>query len=339
MSGKKVFISLATLLAFFNARAQQSWEIRLTDPPSIGSIRGMSVVNNAVVWVSGTGGKAGVTTDAGAHWKWVTVQGHDSCDWRSLIAFSDKRALLLNAGEPAFMMLTTDGGDNWQEVYHNDTKGIFFDGIAFKNAAEGIAVGDPINGKFMIIQTKDSGRTWQLQEEAKRPSAADGEAIFAASNSSVKRTGNGNGCFITGGKASRFFTGWNNWKSVNWPMLSGSAGTGAFSIAFRGKHAVVTGGDYMNDTLTRLNCVYTTNGGKNWQLPPAPPAGFRSCVQYISDKLVIATGTSGTDISEDGGLHWRNISKTGFHVAGVSPDGKRVWLAGSRKMGMIDIAP
>lgn len=328
---------LALLFTGFKSFAQQ---IRLLDTPPISSIRGMSVVNDSVVWVSGTGGQAGITTDAGAHWKWVTVPGHDSCDWRSLISFSNKRALLLNAGEPAFIMLTTDGGDSWEEVYRNNTKGIFFDGIAFKNAKEGIAVGDPLNGKFMIIQTHDSGRTWQALAETKRPAAEEGEAIFAASNSSVVYAGNSKGCFITGGRKSRFFTGWDNWTSVTWPMIDGGAGTGAFSVAFDGpRKAIVVGGDYMRDTLATGNCVFTNDGGRTWQPAATPPSGYRSCVKYISPKLAIATGTSGTDISRDGGLHWHNIGKTGFHVAGVAPNGKKIWLAGNRKLAVIDHLP
>jgi photosystem II stability/assembly factor-like uncharacterized protein len=338
MTGKKV-LSFLLSLVLTHSFAQQRYNIQLQDVPPINSIRGMSVVNDSVIWLSGTGGKVGRTTDAGIHWNWLTVPGYDSCDWRSLLAFSDQRALLLNAGEPASLLLTTDGGINWQQVYYNNTKGIFFDGITFRNLTEGIAIGDPMNGKFTIIRTTDSGRTWFPDPENNLPAAKEGEAIFAASGTSLRRISAGEqACFITGGTHSRFFKGWQQWQPVEWPFIHGRSGTGAFSVAFRDKlRGVAVGGDYMLDTLTAGNCMLTRDGGRSWQPAITPPKGYRSCVQYITNKLLIATGTSGTDISEDGGLHWFNISQLGFHVAGVTPNGKCIWLAGSRKLGKITL--
>ncbi|WP_143011588.1 WD40/YVTN/BNR-like repeat-containing protein [Chitinophaga filiformis] len=293
----------------------------------------MSVLNNGVIWISGTEGKVGRSTDYGGHWDWITVPGYDSCDWRSLVAFSDKRALLLNAGEPAHLLQTTDGGATWKEVYTNRTKGIFFDGMAFRNAKEGIAIGDPIDGRFMVIRTKDGGSTWQEDPVDARPIAKEGEAIFAASGTSVRTRPDGEVCFVTGGNISRFISGWEKWTPVEWNFTHGSAGTGAFSVAFADKqHGVAVGGDYTKDTVTANNCLITKDGGRSWQPVITPPGGYRSCVQYVGYNTFVATGTSGTDISEDGGLNWYKISKEGYHVAGFALKGRYVWLAGSKKL-------
>ncbi|SHN38924.1 Uncharacterized protein SAMN05216311_11179 [Chitinophaga sp. CF418] len=330
---KTLIFTLFLPLLFLHATAQSGYSIHQQDPPPIKSIRGMSVLNNGVIWISGTEGKVGRSTDYGAHWDWITVPGYDTCDWRSLVAFSDKRALLLNAGEPAHLLLTTDGGATWKEVYSNHTKGVFFDGMAFRNAKEGIAIGDPINGRFTIIRTKDSGNTWQADPFEASPLAKEGEAIFAASGTSVRIMPGGQACFITGGTNSRFISGWEKWSPVEWSFIHGSSGTGAFSVAFADKqHGVAVGGDYTKDTVTTGNCLVTKDGGRSWQPVVTPPAGYRSCVQYIGHDTFVATGTSGTDISEDGGLNWYKISKEGYHVAGMAPAGKRVWLAGSKKL-------
>lgn len=327
------FLTLFFSLIFFRTYAQAGYSIHQEDAPPIKSIRGMSVLNNGVIWLSGTEGKVGRTTDNGAHWDWITVPGYDTCDWRSLVAFSDKRALLLNAGEPAHLMLTTDGGHSWKEVYSNHTKGIFFDGMAFRNAKEGIAIGDPINGRFMVIRTKDGGATWQEDPFNVLPVAKEGEAIFAASGTSVRVMPGGQVCFVTGGTNSRFISGWEQWTPVEWNFIHGSPGTGAFSVAFADKkNGIAVGGDYTKDTVTAGNCLVTKDGGRSWQPVTTPPGGYRSCVQYIGMNTYVATGTSGTDISEDGGLNWYNISKEGYHVAGIAPGGKRVWLAGSKKL-------
>ncbi|MCK7554601.1 hypothetical protein MKQ70_06110 [Chitinophaga sedimenti] len=114
------------------------------------------------------------------------------------------------------------------------------------------------------------------------------------------------------------------------PLIQGESSTGAFSIAFSNdRRGIAVGGDYQKDTLRTNNCYFTKDGGATWDAPVTPPFGFRSCVEYIRPQLLIATGTSGTDISEDGGIHWHNISKEGYHVARKAKKGEKVYLAGS----------
>lgn len=94
----------ALLFLFLPAGAQQKqpgYEIRTIAVTPIKSIRGLSVVTDNVLWASGTGGQVGCSTDAGVHWQWNTVTGCDSCDWRSVYAFDARKAVVLNAGEPA----------------------------------------------------------------------------------------------------------------------------------------------------------------------------------------------------------------------------------------------
>lgn len=330
-------VVLLCCICCLRVTGQQHYTIRLLEKPPVSSIRGMSVVNDNVVWVSGTGGKAGRSTDGGAHWQWFTVPGHDSCDWRSIVAFSAERALLLNAGAPAYITMTTDGGVTWKDVYRNDTKGIFFDGMAFfENGKKGFAVGDPQNGRFVILRTWNGGRSWHALSPKIAPEAKAGEAIFAASGTSVRVLPGGTAAFITGGADSRFFSGWKSWEGRALPVNHGVATTGAFSMAFRNsERGMVVGGDYAKDTISVANSCYTSNKGLEWALTAAFPGGYRSCVQYIDDQLVICTGTSGTDLSEDGGQHWHNISNVGFHVIGVG--NKKIFLAGAAKIAVMEL--
>jgi photosystem II stability/assembly factor-like uncharacterized protein len=338
MSNKTIFpILFLCCLTCLRVTGQNSYRINMLAKPPVSSIRGMSVVNDSVVWVSGTNGKMGRTTDGGEHWEWHIVPGHDSCDWRSIVAFNSQRALLLNAGAPAYIMLTTDGGATWKEVYHDTREGIFFDGMAFfPSGKSGFAVGDPIDGHFVIIRTSNGGRSWHALKKQQTPAAQKGEAIFAASGTSVRVLPGGTAAFVTGGTASRFFTGWKVWSGRSLPLNHGSAGAGAFSVAFRnGGRGLVIGGDYTKDTLSVANCCHTLNGGLDWAPSAGFPGGYRSCVQYINDNVVITTGTSGTDLSTDGGQHWQSVSTTGFHVIGVSAH--KVFLAGSGKLAVMEL--
>ena len=52
------------------------------------------------------------------------------------------------------------GGRQWHLVYSTDTKGVFFDAIAFWDTRHGIAMSDPVDSAFFLITTDDGGRTW-----------------------------------------------------------------------------------------------------------------------------------------------------------------------------------
>lgn len=41
------------------------------------SIRGMSVVNDKILWVSGSNGTVGKSLDGGSTWNWMTVKGFE----------------------------------------------------------------------------------------------------------------------------------------------------------------------------------------------------------------------------------------------------------------------
>ena len=111
------------------------------------SIRGLSVVNDNVVWVSGSKGTVGKTTNGGKTWKWITVKGFDSVDFRDIEAFDAATAVIMGVADPAYILKTKDGGDTWKVVYENKMKGMFLDAMEFWNDQAGIVIGDPIEGK------------------------------------------------------------------------------------------------------------------------------------------------------------------------------------------------
>jgi photosystem II stability/assembly factor-like uncharacterized protein len=76
--------------------------------------------------------------------------------------------------------------------------------------------------------------------------------------------------------------------------------------------------------------VLTKDGGKSWTKPITPVLGYRSAVEYITDQLCFATGSSGTDVSTDGGKNWQNISTQNFNALQKAKKGKLVLLTGNR---------
>ena len=171
------------------------------------SLRGLCVVNNNIVWVSGSKGTVGKSTNGGKDWKWMTVKGFDTTEFRDIEAFDATTAIVMAVGEPAYILKTIGGGQSWKVVYENKTKGMFLDAMEFWNVHAGIVIGDPINGKFFIARTFDGGSTWKEIPDEYKPIADSGEACFAASGTNIRALDNDEAVFVSGGKSSNIFIG------------------------------------------------------------------------------------------------------------------------------------
>jgi photosystem II stability/assembly factor-like uncharacterized protein len=328
---------LAPILFFSLCSVAQ--EVKVLTSGTKSSLRGLCVVTDQVVWVSGSAGTVGRSTDGGATWKWMTVKGFEKRDFRDIEAFDEKTAIIMAVAEPANILKTTDGGEHWQVVFTDSTAGMFLDAMDFYGRKNGIVVGDPIGGKFYTAKTRDGGNTWRETPGVMQSKSIEGEGCFAASGTNIHYFTNNDFLFVTGGTASRLH---DDSGGRLLPMLQGKESTGANSIAVRGGHAhtgnqfIVVGGDFAHPTDTTKNCYVTFDGGFNWVRPPTPPPGYRSCVIYLDRKKLLTCGLTGVDISTDKGMNWRNISPEGFHVCRKAKKGKAVFLAGGNgKIGKL----
>ncbi len=318
------FFAFAFLLTSLYASAQQPSALKLLATRDSVSLRGLSAPTDSVVWASGSRGTVGRSLDGGRTWQWGQVPGYETRDFRDVEAFDANTALLMAVAEPACILKTTDGGQTWGVVFADSTKGMFLDAMHFRDARHGIVVGDPVGGNFFVRGTDDGGNTWRVSYPALP--AQPGEACFAASGSNVLLLADGNYRLVTGGKVSRL-TGSHSNQTL--PLVQGAESTGAFSVAARGKHLVVTGGDFARETETRGTCALSADGGRTWTLPARPPRGYRSCVIYLGDNTLLSCGPSGVDRTRDGGRHWEPVAAEGFHVATRAGKGRTVYLAGS----------
>lgn len=223
---------------------------------------------------------------------------------------------------------TDDGGTTWRPTYTNDTPGVFFNAMAFWAASHGIAVGDPIDGRFLLISTDDGGDSWKEIPWESRPEALEGEANFAASGTCLTARGTDMAWFGTGGPAARVFRtsdGGASWKVAATPLPSGQPSQGVFSVHFVDERwGVAVGGDYLDEGNGSASAAVTSDGGATWNLATSLPSGFRECVVPTTGgvcDVLLAVGPMGTDVSEDGGLTWRPISEGRFHTAQFSGDG------------------
>jgi photosystem II stability/assembly factor-like uncharacterized protein len=337
----KVFFLL--LLLPFIGSAQQYTLNPVTQGTNT-SIRGLSVVDDRVAWVSGSNGYVGKTVDGGLSWTWTKPAGFEGLDFRDIEAFDDTHAIIVNAGSPAFILLTQDGGKNWRQSYVNRDSAIFLDGMDFWDASQGMIFGDPIKGKLQILRTSTAGANWDdISGNLKNPVAL-GEAGFAASGTTIKTMGKGKVWIATGGAAANIYFSKDygkRWKRYSNPIIQGLNSTGAFSIDFYDeKNGLVVGGDYLKDQESTNNALYTKNGGKSWIKPAVSVSGYRSAVAYITKNVCIAGGSSGVDLSIDGGKTWKNISTENVNAIQKAKSGKLLLLAGNKgTIYRLDIQP
>ena len=205
------------------------------------SLRGLSVVSDKTVWVSGSSGTVGISLNGGNSWKWMNVQGYEKRDFRDIEGFNDSTAIIMAVDEPSYILKTSNAGKSWKVVYANADKGMFLDAMDF-SGKNGIVIGDPIMGKFFIAKTNDAGDTWQDVPFANRAVADSGEACFASSGTNVRLLKNNRPIFISGGVSSHLFL--QN-KKVILPIIQGKESTGANSVAYKNKKMfIVVGGDF-----------------------------------------------------------------------------------------------
>ncbi len=337
---KKIILLLSLIASTSSLFCQEyKWKNITVDIKS--SFRALSVVDDKVAWISGSKGWIGRSLNGGKDWSFQQVKAFEELDFRSIYAFDSLTAIIANAGSPAHIFRTIDGGKNWQSVYQNDNKDAFIDGLDFWNNKKGMAYGDPINGKMLLISTQDEGLTWKELPENQRPNLKEGEASFAASGTGIRCLGGNKLIITTGGKISRLWTSndeGETWSATDLPVMLGIESAGAFSSLFwKGKKGVVVGGDYKNDAQTGQHVYITMDRGKTWTLPIRPTRGLRECVEFLGDDNLIAIGPQGADTSNDGGMIWLPLSdEKGFHVVRKAREGSLIVAAGNGKISVIN---
>ena len=292
------------------------------------SIRGLSMPSASVVWASGSNGMVAKSVDGGNTFRWMRVECYARRDFRDIEAFDSSTAIIMAIDTPAHILKTTDGGLTWKKVFEDARPGMFLDAMDF-SGNNGVVIGDPINGKTFMAVSSDKGDSWKPIET--KDKMMDGEAFFASSGSNIKLLGtnrNAKTLFVSGGMQSRMFF---NGKAINLPLQSGRNSTGANGLALHPnqQQGIFIGGDFANDKRSdSAILLFSLYPQATFNYPLTPLSGYKSAVVYLSKSTVLACGTSGVDLSVDGGLNWKKISDIGFHVAVSSPDGRYAIMAG-----------
>ena len=350
-----VVLTLALSLSFAPAYAQPAgpatdsvrkptsglkWQQTTLDAEQ--SFRGLDAVSRRTAWVAGesTAGGPGTvwrTTDGGRTWQNVSPPDSDGLMFRDVEARSARSAVVLAIGEGGASRIyrTDDGGKTWQETFRNAEEQAFYNCVDFyPGGRRGLAVSDPVDGKFRILATDDGGRSWSVMPSAGMPDST-GEYNFSASGDCLVIRGH-NAYFGSGGSASRVFRSSDlgrTWTATDSTIPAGES-AGVFGLVFRTpSQGIAVGGDF-EDPADGVDASAYTRHGRTWASGGdlAHLGEDASWVSVLPRTLVVvgeSGDTAGSSISHDGGRSWQQFSKVGFHALDCTVD-LSCWAAGGK---------
>jgi len=299
------------------------WE--LVDAHTSSGLRGLHRAGDSV-WASGANGVILRSADRGETWQSCSVPpGAAKLDFRAVWAWDSERAIVMSSGpgDQSRLFRTTDGCRGWQPGLVNADPAGFWDALVF-SGDDGVILGDPVGGRFVILRTRDSGLDWTRDDSPLLAALPAGEGAFAASNSalfSLVASASRFLWFATSGPGGpRIFRSQDrfsgaashdvpDWLPVKVPLDGSNAASGVFSLSFKDeRNGVAVGGNYEKPDQTSGTAATTKDGGRTWIPAAHPPSGYRSAVDWDpARKLWIAAGTNGADASFDDGKTWQRF--------------------------------
>jgi photosystem II stability/assembly factor-like uncharacterized protein len=305
------------------------WQLTTTGVDA--RLRGLSAVSARVAWASGSEGTVLRTVDGGATWQQVSPPDTAALQFRDIEAFNAEDAVILSIGpaQESRIYVTSDAGEHWTVTFVNDDPNAFYDCMTFLDGRHGLALSDPVDGRFRIIATDDGGRSWQVVQ-ADMPPALAGEFAFAASGQCLVSTSGRRAWFATGGGAeARVFRsddGGETWQVSSTPIRSGPT-AGIFALAFRNpRHGLAVGGDFAVPDQAPEALASTEDGGVTWELVDDAPNEYRSGAAWKNGRVAIVVGPTGSDVSLDRGKSWQRFDSGSFDTVDCARGA--CWAAG-----------
>ncbi|CAF3838145.1 unnamed protein product [Rotaria sp. Silwood1] len=252
-------------------------------------IYGVSAPDINNVWACAGGGKVLRTTNGGT---WTSAAGNlPAADiYYAIWAFDANNALVTSSPSATNVYRTTNAGVNWTSVFTQ--AGGFIDGFYFKDANNGIMVGDAVGGRWSLWKTTNGGVNWD-STGMNVPSTEAGWTM------SVYGIGN---TVWYGGNTSKIYKTTN--FGVNWATSPTGTEVNGYSVWFNDLNNGMNGGTTLQQT---------TNGGTTFATNTAPGTGTIQALCGVGTKWWIGRANIVYQ-STNNGTNWT----TAFTAAGTS---------------------
>ncbi len=274
-------------------------------------ITSVEAVNPLVVWAAGNAGEVLLTINGGNTWTPVGGGAIGAADVFAINALDANTAFVTTTpGTATFIYRTTDGGATWTEVY--TLAGGFINDIHMFDAVNGIAYGDPLGGKWVILRTSDGGASWS--RIATEPNQIGAEAGF---NNALAVVGTTHLWFGTSdSRIYRSTDGGTNWASSPTPWANSTG------IWFNDLQNGFAGG-------TAAAGARSTDGGVTWTNVALTGAGAVTGVAGSQGNEFWVSKGPAVYRSSDGGATWvssyastvGNLRHLNFVTSGASSYG------------------
>jgi len=245
----------------------------------------VKAVSQSAAWAAGSGAQVLTTTNGGTTWKPVGGGAIGSADIYEITAVDANTAFVSTTPDTVtFIYRTTNAGSTWTNVLSLNEG--FIDGIKMFDASNGIAVGDPVGGKWTVLKTTNGGASWA--RIATEPSQAGGEAGW---NNALATFGTANIWFGTNSyHVYRSTDGGATWSSSAVPFAN------SVSVNFSSALYGLAGSD--SGAAAR-----TTDGGVTWTPVSLGGGGYVSGFSGTESDFFAAEGGS-VYRSSNNGASW-----------------------------------
>ncbi len=293
--------------------------------PTMKPLRAAKAVTASVAWTCGDEGTVLRTTDSGVHWT-QSNPPDTTYDLPSIESLNDATSWVTGVGpDSCIVWKTTNGGSNWVQECSSGNPDSYFDAIRFFDADNGLMVGDPEDGYFMILTTTNGGGTWTRTLSTNIPAMLTGEY---GTDNNLALSGN-SAWFGTNGSAgvTRVFRSTDRGQSWKASAALNGLGDNLVSITF----ATTTLGWIQG---SNGSVAKSTDGGATWgSVVPTGLSGGGG-IQYLGSTAVAVTGgPGGFALSTDNGNSWTQKNVTGvtenLFALSFLPGGQTGWVVGS----------
>ncbi|MFZ4412181.1 MAG: T9SS type A sorting domain-containing protein [Bacteroidales bacterium] len=332
---RKILFFLAFILLSIVINAQTLWTQQTTNMSgtSIG-VDQISAVDSNIVWINGFNGSGTTqraklcshTQNGGSTWTAASYNGFGATVFPYVlcgVTYNKAFAIAMDtvSGGLASFWKTIDGGTSWSLVsgVMNTGSTTFADGVMFWGSDKGFCYGDPVNSKFDIYYTTDSGSNWTAVLAANVPLPLSGEFGYNGFEYASKMEG-GSAAFLT--NMGRVFKTSN--YGVNWTVTATAPFTTVASgkIYLTGINSMIVAG--MATGATALTWKQSTDNGASWTSYSPIGNFYTYSMTYVpnSSNMLVSTSpystAKGVSYSNDGGANWSDYIDPLLQTSGVN---------------------